>query len=103
MSGQYGGTGSHRTDEFTQSAITVTTVPVELCTGGSRNPARYYIRIYNDGNTSCFIGPSGVTASGVSKGEELLKKQSMELELGDVGLFAVTASSTTTIIVSELA
>ena len=103
MSGQYNSNRIHLADELTQKSVTVTTSATELFTGGSRNAQRQLIRIFNDGTRACFIGPAGVAASGSAKGEELLKKQSMEIVIGDVGLFAITSSSTTTVIVTELA
>lgn len=103
MSGLLTSNRSYLADELTQKSITVSTTAVELFTGVSRNPRRQIMRIFNDGNQPCYIGPSGVTASGSSKGEELLKGQSLEVTIGDVGIFAVTSSSSTTLIVTELA
>lgn len=93
----------HLRDEITQKSVTVTTSATELFTGGSRNTKRQVIRIYNDGSSDCYIGPTGVTASGAAKGEILQKKNWMTWEIGDVGLFAITASGSTDIIVTELA
>lgn len=90
-------------DEYTQAKITATTTAVELFTGGSRNDRRQIVRIYNDGSRSVFIGPSGVTASGTTKGEELRKQEALTLTLGNVGIFAITSSGTCDLIVSELA
>lgn len=90
-------------DELTQKSVTVSTSATELFTGGSRNARRQIVRLYNDGSQDCYIGPSGVTASGSAKGEILRKSQSITYQLGDVGIFGITASSSTTIIVTELA
>jgi hypothetical protein len=90
-------------DELTQANITATTTAAELFTGGSRNPRRQIVRVYNDGSRSVFIGPSGVTASGSAKGEELRKREAISMTLGDVGLFAVTSAGTCDLIVTELA
>ena len=103
MSSSYSGNRIHLTDELTQKSITVTTTATELFTGGSRNAARQVVRIYNDGNSVIYIGPSGVTASGANKGEALQKNQSITYSLGNVALFAITASSSSVVIVTELA
>ena len=103
MSSKYSGNEINFADEITQKSITVTTTATELFTGVSRNTARQVIRIYNDGSRSVFIGPTGVTSSGANKGEELPKQASMTMSLGDVGLFAITNSSTCVLIVTELA
>ena len=93
----------HLRDEMTQKNVTVTTSATELFTGGSRNAKRQVVNLYNDGAQDCFIGPTGVTASGATKGTLLEKKNWMTWEIGDVGIFAITDSSSTNIIVTELA
>lgn len=103
MSGQYSHNRADMVDELTQKSITVATSATELFTGGSRNAGRQVIRIYNDGSRSVFIGPSGVTASGTAKGEELRKHEALSLTLGNVGIFAITSSGTCDLIISELA
>jgi hypothetical protein len=103
MSGGYSSNTSYLFDELTQKVVSVSTTAVELFTGVSRNPKRQSIRIYNDGSTDCYIGPATVTASGSTKGEVLEKKNWMELTIGDVGIYAITASGTTSLIVTELA
>lgn len=103
MAGQYSGSDIHNYDELTQASISVGTSQTELFTGGSRNARRQVIRVYNDGSNDCFIGPSGVTASGSTKGEKLVKGGSITYTLGDVALYAITASGTTTLIITELA
>jgi hypothetical protein len=102
MSSNYGSNQSFLFDELTQTKITATATAAELFTGGSRNPRRQVIRVYNDGNRSVFIGPSGVTASGPTKGEELRKQEAISMSLGDTGLFAITSSGTCDLIVTEL-
>lgn len=102
MSGLLSGNRIHLADEIAQSSLTVTTSQTEIFAGVSRNAKRQLVRIFNDGNNPCYIGPTGVSSAGSSKGEELLKKQSIEIVIGDVGLYAITSSSTTTLIVTEL-
>ena len=99
----YGSSTTFLADELTQKVISVSTSATELFTGVSRNPARQTVRIYNDGDNACYIGPSGVTSSGSTKGELLQKKQWIIYPIGDVGIYAITASSTTSLIITELA
>lgn len=103
MSSKYSTDNSFLFDELTQSVITVTTTATEVFTGGSRNANRQVVRIYNDGNNVCYIGPTGVTSSGATKGEPLQKAESLEITIGNVAIFAITSSSTTSLIVTELA
>ena len=103
MSGQYSHNRADLVDELTQKSVTVTTSATELFTGGSRNASRQYVRIYNDGGEVCYVGPVGVTSSGSTKGEPLEKKQWMSIEIGNVALYAITDSSTSVLIVTELA
>jgi len=99
----YGSSTTFLADELTQKVISVGTSAVELFTGVSRNAARQVVRIYNDGNNACYIGPVGVTSSGSTKGEILQKQQSITYVLGDVAIYAITASGTTSLIITELA
>ena len=103
MNGTYNQNPAILADELTQKAVTVTTAATELFTGSSRNPKRQHIRLYNDGLETLYFGPAGVTASLATKGEPLLKKQWFSGPTGDVGIFGVTASGTTSIIVTEWA
>lgn len=100
----YGSSTTFLADELTQKVIPVSTSAVELFTGVSRNPARQSLRIYNDSSRTVFIGPTGVTSSGSTKGEQLLSGEAMTyVELGDVGVFAITAGGTASLIITELA
>ena len=91
-------------DVAVQGSVTVTTTATELKVGASPEEEREVIRIYNDGTTPCFVGfDSGVTSSGANKGERLGRRQWMEFPFGpDLTLYAITASGSTTIIVSEM-
>lgn len=99
----YGSSTTFLADEITQKVVSVSTSAVELFTGGVRNASRQMIRVYNDGSQICYLGPSGVTASGSAKGEALQKQQSITYPIGDVGLFAITASGSTSLVITEVA
>lgn len=90
-------------DNLTQRAITVSSTAVELHTGVTRNPNRQVVRVFNDGNVVCYLGPSAVTASGATKGEELEPGEAISYTLANDGLFAITLSGSTLLIVTELA
>ena len=55
------------------AVIDVTTSPVELKVGTTRNPERQAIIIYNDSNRTLYLGPATVAVSGANKGIPLLK------------------------------
>jgi hypothetical protein len=99
----YNSDRSFLVDELTQKVVSVTTSATELFTGGSRNARRQVIRIYNDGNSVVYLGPLGVTSSGLNKGEPLQKNQSITYTLGNEAIYAITDSSTSSVIVTELA
>jgi hypothetical protein len=90
-------------DELTQKVVSVTASATELFTGVSRNPRRQVMRIYNDSTSTVFIGPTGVTASGATRGEPILKKESLEITIGNVAIFGIVASGTADVIITELA
>lgn len=98
----YQGNPAVYVDEIAQKVVSVGVTATELFTGVSRNPNRQYIRIYNDGNRTCFIGPTGVTASGSTKGEALQPSEALTLTLGDVAIFGITSNNTTSLIITEL-
>lgn len=87
-------------DVMLQGVVTVGTSEVELIVGASANEDREVLRIYNSGDATIYVGPSGVTPS---TGEPLKKKQSMEMPLGaSLSLYAVTSTGTSDVIVWEL-
>lgn len=88
---------------YTSKRITISTSAVELFTGSSRNPNRQLITIYNDSSGIIYIGPSGVTTSGATKGYQIEKKQTVTMAMGDVAIYAIAASAVGDITVQELA
>jgi len=103
MSGNYTANHTFLVDELTQKVTSVTTSATELFTGVSRNANRQIMRIYNDSNSTVFIGPTGVTASGSTRGEPILKEESLEITIGNVAIFGIVASGTADVIITELA
>ena len=100
----YGSNTTFLADELTQKVVSVSTSAVELFTGASRNPARQTLRAYNDSSRDVFIGPATVTSSGSTKGEILRAGESLTFsQLGDVGIYAITANGTASLIITELA
>jgi hypothetical protein len=101
--GIYNSDTNYLVDEIDQVRLSVgSSSPVELFTGASRNPRRQTVRIYNDGTRTAYIGTSAVTSSGSTKGEPLEPGESISYPAGNAGIFAITASNTTNLIVTEL-
>lgn len=85
------------------AVVAVTTTAIELKVGGTRNPLRQSILLQNDGSATIYLGPATVTSSGANKGHPLLKDQAMSFPIGNVAYFAITASGSSNVIVTELA
>jgi hypothetical protein len=91
-------------DVAVQATITVTTTATELIVGGSPESERELVRVYNNGTQKIYIGfDNTVTAAGANQGEPLFKNQWIEYPFGpDLTLYAVTASGTADVTISEL-
>ncbi len=87
---------------YTSSVVTVGTSAVEIYTGGSRDADRQLLMIYNDSNKTVYVGPTGVTTSGAAKGIPILKRDTLILAIGDVGVYMIAASAGNDVIVQEL-
>lgn len=79
------------TDAYIAGVISVSTTQVEAKAGGSRLTNRECLRIYNNSNTTIYFGPTGVTAS---TGEPIFKNQWVNIPIGDIAVFLITASGT---------
>ena len=79
------------TDSYTAGVISVSTTQTEAKVGGSRLTGRENLRIYNNSNVTIYFGPSGVTSS---TGEPIFKNQWVNIPIGDIGVFLITASGT---------
>ena len=102
MSGIEGGNGEYNDvweDTLLQGVVTIGTTQVELKVGGSVDPDREAVRVYNKSNSTIYIGPSGVTTS---TGEPLAKKQWIEMPIGTQSLYAIAGSAGNDVIVWEI-
>jgi hypothetical protein len=79
------------TDAYVAGVISVSTTQIEAKVGTSRLENREVLRIFNNSNTTLYFGPSGVTAS---TGEPLFKNQWINIPIGDIAVFLITASGT---------
>lgn len=78
-------------DSYIAGKISVSTTQVEAKVGASRVKNREVLRIYNNSSTTIYFGPSGVTSL---IGEPIFKNQWVNIPIGDIGVFLVTASGT---------
>lgn len=84
------------------AVVAVGTSQAELKVGTTRNPLRQLVTVTNDNDTiEVYLGPTGVTASGSTKGNVLWPRQEAAIPIGDVGLFAIAPSGSVNLIVQE--
>lgn len=95
-SGEFDDTNS---DLFSQDSITVNTSQTEAIVSGTDIYEREFVRIYNNGPQTVYIGPSGVTSS---TGEPLRRRQWIEYALRGQSIFMITASGSSTVIVTDI-
>ena len=89
---------------YTHTTLVVSTTEVEAKVGMDKLVGRQMLRIYNDSNNTIFIGSTGVTVSGTTKGEPLVKGQWINIPAGDAtAVFMIAAAGSNNIIVSEWA
>jgi len=89
---------------YVHTTITVGTSEVEAKVAGSRLAGRQMLRIYNDSNNTIFIGSTGVTISGTTKGEPLVKGNWINIPVGDAtAVYLIAGSAGNNIIISEWA
>jgi len=87
---------------FTSLVVAVSTTQVELKTSTTRDPKRQIVTVTNDSDTTeVYFGPTGVTATGSTKGSVLWPRQDASIPLGDVAIFAIAPSGTVNVIVQE--
>jgi len=87
---------------YYSSVITVGTSQVEVKTDTTKRRYRQRILIYNDSGSTVYVGPTGVTTTGSTKGVPLYKKQTMVIPLGNVGIFLIAGSASNDVIVQVL-
>lgn len=81
------------TDAYVAGVISVSTTQTEAKVGASRLANRENLRIYNNSNVTIYFGPAGVTAS---TGEPIFKNQWVNIPIGDIAVYLITASGTAT-------
>jgi hypothetical protein len=79
------------TDGYVAGPISVSTTQVEAKVGATRFALRENLRIFNNSTTTIYFGPSGVSST---TGEPLLKNQWVNIPIGDIAVFLITASGT---------
>jgi hypothetical protein len=85
---------------YVAGSATITTSASELKVGASRLTARQTLMVQNTGSNTIYIGPSGVTTL---TGIPLMKNQFISMPVGDsIAVFAITASSTSTVVIQEV-
>ena len=89
-------------DVVLQGVTTIGTTETELKVGGSRESRREIVRVYNDSSSVIYIGPTGVTTAGASRGEPLRRRQWIELPIGDLPVYGIVASGTADAIIWEI-
>jgi hypothetical protein len=81
--------------------FTVGTTQVEAKVGSNRLANRKMLYIENTGNTSIFYGPTGVTASGSTRGAELRKREFVFIPASDLGIFVISSAASGQVTVQE--
>lgn len=87
---------------YLQVSTTVGTSAVEVKVGGSRLSTRQIAFMYNDSDKVMYWGPSGVTASGSTRGVPLEPGQMVNLPFGDVGVFVIGVKAGQGVIFGEV-
>lgn len=88
---------------YASLVVSVSTTQVEAKCGANRLTGRQEIIVYNDSTNIIFFGPNGVTATGSTKGIPIEQGCSVSITIGDVALYLITASGTSSVIVQEFA
>lgn len=78
-------------DAYVAGVISVSNSQIEAKVGASRLIGRETLRIYNNSNTTIYFGPTGVTSS---TGEPIFKNQWVNIPIGDIAVYLITASGT---------
>ena len=89
---------------YVSGSITVGTTQVQAKAGASNLAGRQEMLIFNDGAKTIYFGPSGVTASGATKGIPIENGETISLPFTDsINVFLITAAATSEVIIQELA
>jgi hypothetical protein len=89
---------------YVSAVVSVGTSEIEAKVGTSKLAGRECITIYNDSNSTVYYGPSGVTTSGINKGQPLFKRQHVSIPAGEgIEVFLIAESSGNNVIIQEWA
>jgi hypothetical protein len=75
------------------------TVQVEAKVGDTRLSFRQHLTIHNHGPSVIFVGPSGVTSQ---NGRPLYPNATMDIAVGDLGVYLIAETSNNTVVIQEL-
>lgn len=78
----------------------VGTVQLEAKVGDARLSFRQHLTIHNNGPGIIYIGPEGVT---VQNGRPLYPGATMDMAVGDLGIYLISNTSNNTVVIQELA
>ena len=95
-------TSDYQYSDFDHIVLTVGVTQVEAKVGVNRLSRREYVYIHNNSNPPIYIGKSGVTTTGATKGDILYKDQFIYIRVDDdTPIFMIAASSNTDVFVRE--
>jgi hypothetical protein len=86
-------------ESYLTANVLVGTSPVEMKAGTVRLSNRKLLCIHNKSENTIYIGPIGVT---VSTGRPVFPDQSMDMPIGNMGIYAVANESGNSLIVQEI-
>ena len=84
---------------YVTGTITVGTSLVEAKVGAERLSNRQFVSIHNYGPNTVYVGPDGVTTA---NGRPLFVDQSIDIPLGNLGVYIVAEQANNTVVVQEL-
>lgn len=91
-------------DSYLMGEVTVGTSQVQMKVGANNLECREILRIYNNSSNTIYVGPSGVTTTGSTKGEPVRKGGWIEFPIGDnLDVYAIADSAGNSILVQEFA
>lgn len=84
---------------YVTGTLTVGTSLVEAKVGDERLITRQYVSIHNYGPNTIFVGPAGTTST---TGRPLFVDQSIDIPLGNLGIYLISEHADNTVVVQEL-
>lgn len=84
---------------YVTGTISVGTSLIEAKVGAERLGTRQYLSIHNHGPNTIFVGPAGTTTA---NGRPLFVDQSIDIPIGNLAVYLVSAHANNTVVVQEL-